>query len=120
MKKSFLKGLAVGAAAGVISGLFGGGGGMVVVPMLENVLRLDEKRSHATAILIILPVTVAALIAYLTHVEYPFSIGLPVAVGGVVGGALGSVALKKINSKILSTAFYLLTLFVGVKYLFFN
>ena len=44
-----------GFKIGFLNGVFGGGGGMIAVPLLQNVLKLDTKTSHASAIFIILP-----------------------------------------------------------------
>ena len=66
--KKFLKNAAVallGGAVGFINGFFGGGGGMVLVPLLEKVLGCPVKKSHATAIAIILPVSLAGAITYI-------------------------------------------------------
>ena len=43
-----------GLTAGFFNGLFGSGGGTIIVPFLEEFLDQDEHTSHATAILIIL------------------------------------------------------------------
>ena len=67
-KKIFgkLKYVLSGLAIGVINGFFGGGGGMVCVPILENALKLDNKRSHATALAVMFPFCIASGIVYLT------------------------------------------------------
>ena len=56
-KKNWLL-IAVGAITGLVNGFFGGGGGMIVVPMLTLLVNLQEKKAHATAILIILRIVV--------------------------------------------------------------
>lgn len=43
----------IGVTSGVLNGLFGAGGGCVVVPAMEKFLDMDEKKSHATAIAVI-------------------------------------------------------------------
>ena len=47
-----------GLAIGVVTGLFGAGGGMLTVPALTFIAKFDEKHSHATAIAVILPLSV--------------------------------------------------------------
>jgi len=54
-----------GAVTGILSGFFGGGGGMLVVPALTLIMKLTEKQAHATAIAVILPVTVVGAVTYL-------------------------------------------------------
>ena len=64
MKK--LKFIVTGAAAGLLNGLFGAGGGMVVVPMLQRD-GLPAQRAHATSIAVILPLSIASSLLYLTR-----------------------------------------------------
>ena len=61
-----LKFILTGAAAGLLNGLFGAGGGMVVVPMLHKD-GLPAERAHATSIAVILPLSIASSVLYLTR-----------------------------------------------------
>lgn len=101
--------------AGIINGLFGGGAGMLVVPILKKVCGLDTKRAHATAVFVVFPLCVASLIAYILFGVFDFGLGLPVCVGVLIGGCLGAFLLKKINSQILQFAFALSVILAGVK-----
>ena len=64
--------LLTGSAAGFLNGLFGAGGGMVVVPMLQRD-GLPPERSHATSIAVILPLSIASslLSVSYTHLTLP-------------------------------------------------
>ena len=108
-----------GAVTGVCNGFFGGGGGMVVVPMLVILLKLSPKKAHATAILIILPITIISAIISVVNGYYDLSIGIPTGLGVVGGGVLGALALKKIDNKKLIKLFALVMFIAGVKLLFF-
>lgn len=44
-----------GAAAGLVSGLFGGGGGTVLVPLLTTWCKMGQKRAMASCVAVILP-----------------------------------------------------------------
>lgn len=55
-KKKNSERIICGTAVGLANSLFGGGGGMIAVPLLQRT-GLDEKRAHATAILLILPIS---------------------------------------------------------------
>ena len=55
-----------GVFIGAINGFFGGGGGMVCVPVLL-LLGLVNQRAQATAILIMLPISIASAIVYYTQ-----------------------------------------------------
>ena len=78
-----------GAATGAANGIFGGGGGMIAVPLLRS-LGLSEKRAHATAISVILPVSLLSFILYAIRGFFDFKIALPTALGGFAGGFLGA------------------------------
>ena len=77
MNKSSLKRVFAGLLTGVVNGLFGGGGGMVVVPLMKNMLGYEEKYAHATAILVIAPVCAASLITYLVNGYFSAEVILP-------------------------------------------
>ena len=111
--------ICTGITAGLINGLFGGGGGMLVVPMLTFLAGLDNKKSHATAIMIILPVSVASGIVYATFGNFHLPTGLPVTAGVVLGGILGALLLKKMPPKFVVIIFAIAMLGAGVKMAFF-
>ncbi len=107
-----------GALIGFVNGFFGGGGGMICVPLLQKVLHLSEKYSHATAIVVIFPISfISALIYTLSgHLEFvPF---VSVGAGVVLGGILGSFALKFLPEKIVRIVFVLIMLAGGIRLLF--
>ncbi len=110
---------ATGILAGVANGFFGGGGGMLVVPMLTLLLKRETKRAHATAILIILPITIISGIIYAMFGSFDMGVGLPSGAGVVVGGIVGAFLLKKIKSGIVGKIFAFVILAAGVKMLFF-
>ena len=62
-KKWMVYGLS-GAAAGFINGLFGAGGGMVLVPMLIKFCKVEDKKAFSSAISIILPLSLVSLFVY--------------------------------------------------------
>lgn len=108
-----------GGLAGFFNGLFGGGGGMVVVPMLIYLLRKNPKTAHATAILIILPLSVLSGIFYASFGSFDFTAGIPVSVGVIIGGIVGALLLSKLSSKRIMFIFALAMAVAGVKLLFF-
>ena len=108
------------AAVGFVNGFFGGGGGMLLVPMLEKVLDVPVKKSHATAIAIILPVSVAGAVTYLIGGYFELAPLLGVSGGCVVGGIAGALLLKKLPSGVVGTVFSLIMIGVAVKLVFFG
>ena len=108
-----------GGTAGLVHGLFGGGGGMIIVPMLIGFLNCVEKKAHATAILIILPLSITSGLLYASFGTLNGSIALPVTIGVVVGGTLGALLLKKLSGKWVSLIFSVVMVVACVKMLFF-
>ncbi len=116
--KLWLK-IAVGAAAGAVSGFIGGGGGMLVVPLLSFCLGCGGKRAHATAIAVILPIAVISSVVSLFSITPEWSELIPTVIGVTVGGVVGSFVLKAAPSFWVSIVFSALMAAVGVKTLFF-
>ena len=101
--------------AGFATGVFGGGGGMIVVPILTGLYGLGPVKAHATAIATIFPLCLVSVIFYLTQGGWEWKSGLVVTAGVVVGGIVGALAMKKIPSKWLQPIFYLLMIIGGIK-----
>jgi len=100
-----LKYIGIGIAAGVANGLFGSGGGTIAVPAMIFLLEEDEHKAHATAILIILPLTIISTYFYLSNSYVDWNITWKAMVGGVVGGAIGAFLLNKCPSGLLRKIF---------------
>lgn len=108
----------LGGAIGVINGFFGGGGGMVAVPALERAYGQNSKNSHATSIAVILPVSVASAVVYLTGGGMDYLMLGVCALGSSLGGILGSFALKKAANRSISAIFCIVMLAAGIRMLF--
>ena len=110
---AFLKYFAA-LAAGCVNGLFGGGGGMLVVPLLTS-FGLTAKKAHATAVAVILPLCLVSAVIYI--VKGCFDMQLTLAVGGgvVAGGVAGALLLKKTDNFLLSMFFYIVMIGAGIK-----
>ena len=106
-----------GSVIGLVNGLLGGGGGMLAVPLLQSSLNYENKVAHATAIAIILPVSLFASVVYLISGAFPLKEGLWTTLGVVAGGILGSVLLKKLSSKNIGKIFTVVMLISGFKLL---
>ena len=107
-----------GIIAGFINGLFGGGGGMIVVPLLIWLLKYEEQKAHATAILIILPLSILSGLLYATFGNVKLNVLLPSGIGVIVGGIVGSFLLKKLSAKWLTIIFSIAMLAAGVRMAF--
>lgn len=108
-----------GLAIGFINGFFGGGGGMLCVPLLEKALKKDTKTSHATAILIILPISIASAITYVANGYFSLNETLITGSGVILGGIIGALSLKILPDKIVGVLFAIIMLVAGIKMAFF-
>ncbi len=104
-----------GIFAGFLNGLFGSGGGTVIVPFLEEFLDQDEHKAHATAILIILSFTILSLFFYGFRGNLNVPMALKVSAGGVVGGAIGAKLLAKLSGSVLRKIFGSFMLLAAVR-----
>lgn len=119
MEKDKTRAMLAGGLAGLVNGFFGGGGGMVLVPLLIDRCGLDQRRAFATSMAIILPLCVLSSVIYFFRGGLEFSAALPYLAGGLVGGFMGGILFKKLNMNWLRRVFALLILYGGVKSLFF-
>lgn len=106
-----------GALIGVINGFFGGGGGMVVVPLLTHLFGMEQKKAQATALFVILPISLVSTIVYLCYNSINFATGWPVILGIVGGGVIGAGLLNKLNNNVVKGIFIFFMLLGGVSVL---
>ena len=115
MKKEFLYKILIGFLAGIISGLFASGGGMILVPAFVYLLKLKEVESRATSVICILPMVVTSGIFYYTNNYIDWKMGLVCAIGGVVGGIVGAKLLNKLSEEYLKIAFTIFLIYASYK-----
>lgn len=106
-----------GSSVGLANSLFGGGGGMLAVPLLQKI-GLMEKRAHATAILLILPICVSSFLFYAYGGFFNAAIVIPTSLGVTAGGFLGAKLLGRLPEKTVSIVFAVLQAIAGLLLLF--
>ena len=99
---------------GLVSGFFGGGGGMLCVPLLQ-LAGLDAKRSHATALLVILPLCIVSAAIYISNGYFDGNAVLCAVIGVAFGGFVGALLLDKLGGTVVSLIFAALMIAVGLK-----
>ncbi len=109
--------LITGAIIGFVNGFWGGGGGMICVPLLMQIIKLPDKKAHATTILIMLPLCISSLIVYIVNGSLPLMQGFQIGIGFVVGGLIGAILLKFISNVWLGIVFSLIIIAGGIKLL---
>ena len=104
-----------GAGAGAVAGLFGAGGGMVLVPLLVALTPLEEREIFGASVSIILPICLVSIA--LTPALPSFRDALPYLLGSCVGGFLAPVLNRRIPVLWLHRVLGLLILWGGIRYL---
>ncbi|NMA86650.1 MAG: sulfite exporter TauE/SafE family protein [Tissierellia bacterium] len=107
--------IAIGFITGIINGLFGSGGGTIIVPALVFLVKMEDYKAHATAISIILPLSVISTIIYLKSNIVKFNIGYIIAIGGIIGSFIGAKLLKKIPNLILRKTFGIIIIITAIR-----
>ena len=92
---------------------------MLAVPLLQKT-GLSAREAHATAILVILPVSLFSFALYAVRGIVDFSVLIPAAFGVTAGGALGAFLLGRLPRNIVALVFALLQAFAGAWLLFFR
>ena len=113
-----LRKAAVGGLIGLANSVFGGGGGMLAVPLFVAG-GMQEKRAHATAILVILPISVFSFILYAVRGFYQAQVLIPTAIGVTAGGIVGAQLLGKLKVKSVNIIFACLQFLAGACLFFF-
>lgn len=104
-----------GLVSGLCNGLFGSGGGTVLVPCMEKFLKTEEHRAHSTAIAVILPLCVLSGAIYFYGAHIPLRETAFACAGGAAGGYCGARLLGKIKGRSLHIIFGIFMLIGGVR-----
>ena len=118
MKKEILYKILIGLFAGIVSGLFASGGGMILVPAFIYLLKMKDVESRATSVICILPMVVTSGIFYYISNYMDWKIGILCAIGGIVGGVVGAKLLNKLPTKYLKIAFTIFLIYASYKMIF--
>lgn len=103
--RAYLGYVLIGLVAGLLSGLFGVGGGTVIVPLLVLLLRFDQRRAAGTSLAAIVPTASVGVISYALSGSVAWVAALILAAGAVVGAQIGSRMLPRISQTALRWGF---------------
>ena len=109
--------VAVGMCAGTLNGLFGTGGGMVLVPLLSTVTDLPEDQLFPSSIAILFPVCLISLLFSQGWEQFSLSVAAPYLIGSLIGGICAGLWGKKIPSIWLHRILGCMILWGGIRYL---
>ena len=118
MKKHKLLGLILaGLGAGAVNGLFGAGGGMVLVPLLSLLTPLDDRDIFSASIAVILPICIVSLTATAISGSIAWQESLPYLIGSAAGGVTAGLWGQKIPASWLHRGLGILIIWGGIRYL---
>lgn len=106
-----------GALAGAVNGLFGAGGGMVLIPLMTLLTPMEDTAVFPASISIILPVCLVSLAFTAITGTVAWQQALPYLIGSAAGGVLAGIWGKKIPVKWLHRGLGVLIVWGGLRYL---
>jgi uncharacterized membrane protein YfcA len=109
--------LLIGTAAGAFSGLFGVGGGIVIVPLLIFLFGYPERLATGTSLAAILLVAAFAVVAQSAYGQVDFDRGLLLAAPAVIGVVIGAAIQQRIHERTVSLIFAFVLVAVAVEML---
>lgn len=112
-----MKKVLTGLIVGLTCGMFASGGGIVLIPILVYILKMDEKEARRLSVFCIFPLVLATFFMYNRENYIDWWIGIKCAIGGVIGGILGIKLLKKLSTKWIKIFFALFISYISIKML---
>jgi len=109
--------LLVGVAAGLAGGLFGVGGGIVLVPLLTGVFHLSQHQAHGTSLAAIGATAIAALVVYGSHGNVAWGLAVLVGVASMLTARYGARLAARTSTRNLRRAFAIFLALVAVRLL---
>ena len=105
----------IGIGAGFLSGMFGVGGGILVVPALVLLLKFDQRLANGTSLGAVLPISISSLVTYWSHDNVDWSMALWLAVGALGGALLGTRWIHVLPRRVLGYLFALMLVATAVR-----
>jgi len=106
-----------GVTAGFFGGLFGVGGGLVLIPLLTATLHFTQHEAHATSLAVIVFTAIAAGTVYALHGNVSWSTGIIAGVASMLTAPLGARLVYKLSSRALRRAFAVFMLLLALRLL---
>lgn len=106
-----------GLAAGAVNGIFGGGGGMAAVPLLQRWCGVEQRRSFANCVALIWPLCALSAAVCWWRGSLDWALAWPYLLGGLAGGFLGGRLFGRVPTVWLRRIFAVFLLYGGARYL---
>lgn len=114
----FWGGLAVGGIGlftGILSGIFGVGGGIIMIPALVLLFSFSQKMAQGISLAVIIPVSISGALIHTKNGNVRWNIAFWLGVGGIIGALIGArIANREVSDLALKGMFGFLTLIVGI------
>ena len=110
--------LVTGVVGGFLSGFFGVGGGIIMVPLLMMWAKFDQKRASATSLLAIVPTSLVGAMTYASNHQVDVLVAVFVAIGAIVGAPLGSKLLRVLPVAVVHWTFITMMVIEAFRLLF--
>lgn len=115
MDQSLIVLILIGLGAGIGSGLFGIGGGVIIVPALVFLLGFSQHRATGTSLAVLLPpVGIAAVFEYYRNDNVDWKAGLIIALSMLLGAWLGALISNRLSGPVLRLLFSGFLIFLGI------
>lgn len=115
-KRKYIGKILAGLGAGIVNGLFGAGGGMVLVPLLSLLTDLEDDEIFASSLAIILPICIVSVTVTALTGSLAWREALPWLAGSALGGIAAGLWGKRIPVKWLHRGLGILIIWGGVRY----
>ena len=109
--------IGIGIVTGVLSGLFGVGGGIIMVPALVLLTTMSRKRVSGTSLAAIAPMAITGVISYGAQGNVDLIAAALLALGAVVGAQIGTWLLERIPTVFVRWLFIAFLVLVAVELL---
>jgi uncharacterized protein len=109
--------LIVGVIAGITSGMFGIGGGLVIVPILIVFFSFTQLQANGTSLAaLLMPVSIFAVLAYYRAGKLKIPVAVLIAIGLFAGGYLGGALANSLPGDILKRLYGVFLLYMGWRF----
>ena len=107
--------LGIGLVTGILSGIFGIGGGIIMIPALVLVFGFSQKMAQGISLAVIIPVSISGALIHNKHGNVRWDTAFWLGLGGIIGGLIGArIAVLEVSDLALKGMFGFLTLIVGI------
>jgi len=107
----------LGFTVGLMSAMFGVGGGVLMVPFMVLVLEQSQHVAEGTSLLVVVPTAIAGVVAHRKRGYVSFATAAPIALVGIFGAFIGARLALQIDAESLKTVFGVFTVITAIRIL---